>query len=137
MPIRALGFIVLQKLKEVINYFWTGSMRFEERPTDRVVTNVSRPQPTKIINTEQLKVDTKSTFYYCGLAYCYDATALGLTTPTAEMLATDLIQEVSEDVEPAPPHTLSEEFIENVTPPTAEPTATEFLSVEAYYTSGE
>jgi len=136
MPIRALGFIVLQKLKEVINYFWTGSTRFEERPQDGVVTNVSRPQLT-VITTETLKVDLKSTFYYCGLAYSYDLLKLGLTTPTAEILVTDLIQEVGEDVEPAPPHTLYETFIENVTPPTAEPLATEFLNVEAFIQYGE
>jgi len=136
MPIRALGFIVLQKLKEVVSYFWLGSTRFEERPTDRVVTNVSRPQPTIII-TETLKADTRSTFFYNPLGYLSDATALGLTTPTAEIIASDLIQEIGEDVEPAPPHTLSEEFIENVTPPTAEPLATEFLSTEAYYSIGE
>jgi len=136
MPIRALGFIVIQKLKEVVSYFWTGSMRFEERPTDGVVTNISRPQPT-VITTETLNVDLKSTFYYCGLAYSYDALALGLTTPEITYISSDLIQEVGEDVKPAPPHTLYETFIENVTPPTAEPTVTEFLSIEVYYLLGE
>jgi len=141
MPIRALGFIVLQKLKEIVKYYWVGSIGLIDTPTDRAVFNVSRLQPKTVLNAEQLGLGLKTVnFYYCydSLRYFTDALPLELTTPTAEILASDLIQrEVCKDVEPAPstfpPFDM---FIESIAQPTAEPTATEFLSVEVYYTIG-